>query len=412
MKTLFPFLALLLFSTGCAKNQSNHQEESNAIQDSIRKYPPVETKPAHSHYQPAFPGQTRTFGIRTTTPLKIDILTKSLKQPWSIKELPDGRFLVTQKDGNMVILGQDGRIQNTITGFPQVSTEGQGGLLDVFIDPDYTDNRMVYFTFTQDQGNGMVTTLAKGKITRDDSKIEDVQILYKAEPSFPGGLNNGSRVIMDGDGNLLFSTGDRFQKSIRINAQNLKSGLGKIIRITTDGQPAAGNPFLNDPKTNPYIYSYGHRNVEGLTLDPVHNLIYETEMGPMGGDEINIIKAGQNYGWPIISYGLEYSGDKVGAGITQKQGMTQPIYYWDPSVSPSGVKYYDSHYIPEWKGDLIIGALGGQHIIRLRIVDGKVEGEERLLQDQNQRFRDIDVSRGGLVYAITDSGWLYRISKK
>jgi glucose/arabinose dehydrogenase len=237
-------------------------------------------------------------------------------------------------------------------------------------------------------------------------------VIYRATPAYKGNLHYGGRVLIMSDGNLMISTGERSDKVTRPQAQSLNSGLGKVIRITKDGKPAPGNPFMGQAGARPELYSYGHRNVQGLAIDPVTGDVWEGEFGPRGGDEINHIKPGKNYGWPTITYGIEYSGEKVGEGIQQKEGLEQPAYYWDPSVSPSGMTFYSSDAMPEWKNNLFIGALSGMHILRLVIKDGKVVGEERLLANEYQRFRDITQGKDGALYAITDQGRLYRIFKK
>jgi glucose/arabinose dehydrogenase len=218
--------------------------------------------------------------------------------------------------------------------------------------------------------------------------------------------------VFDRSGNLFVSTGERFEAQTRPQAQHLNSGLGKVVHITKDGKPASGNPFAGNANARPEIYSYGHRNVQGLAFHPATNELWENEFGPRGGDEVNLIKPGKNYGWPTISYGIEYAGGKVGAGITQQAGMEQPVYYWDPSVSPSGMTFYSGNAMPEWKNNLFLACLSGMHIARLVIQNNKVVGEERLLSGENQRFRDITQGRDGALYAVSEGGRLYRIGKK
>ena len=225
-------------------------------------------------------------------------------------------------------------------------------------------------------------------------------------------MHYGGRILFDKSGDLFVSTGERSDLETRPQAQDLNSALGKILHITTDGKPAGGNPFLNDANARPEIYSYGHRNVQGLAFHPETGDLWENEFGPRGGDEVNLIQPGKNYGWPTITYGLEYSGKKVGKGITRQPGMEQPVYYWDPVVSPSGMTFYSSDSLPEWKNNLFIGSLSGNHIVRLVIKNNKVVGEERLLADQGQRFRAVTQGIDGALYAITDEGRLYRIGKK
>lgn len=394
--------------TACGNNTSKSVDSTS--KDS--SYAAVETKAPNTNYKPAFEGQTRIAGAKTKTPFEGKVLSNELKNPWGITSLPDGRLLITEKGGTMRIASASGSLSSPIAGLPAVNSAGQGGLLGVTIDPAFSDNRMVYWTFSESTPEGNLTAVAKGKLSADEKVIENPTIIYRATPAYKGTLHYGSRILFDKTGNLIFSTGERSDLETRPQAQVLNSSLGKIIRITTDGKPAPGNPFLNDANARPELYSYGHRNVQGLALNPVTNDLWESEFGPRGGDEINLIKPGKNYGWPTITYGIEYSGEKVGEGITQKDGMEQPVYYWDPVVSPSGITFYNSDSIPEWKNNLFIGGLISQHIARLVIKDNKVVGEERLLANEGQRFRDVTQGKDGALYAITDEGRLYRIGRK
>ena len=372
----------------------------------------VETQEPNSNYKPAFPGQTRISAVKSKTPIQIRILTDDLNKPWGIATLPDGRLLITQKGGTMKIATPSGNLSPDITGLPPVNSQGQGGLLGLAIDPKFSQNRMVYWTFSENTPSGNLTSVAKGRFSDDEKQIQNATIIYRATPAYDGTLHYGSRILFDRSGNLILSTGERSDRQTRPQAQQLNSALGKILRITTDGKPATDNPFVNKAGARPEIYSYGHRNVQGLALHPQTGDLWENEFGPRGGDEVNLIKPGKNYGWATISYGLEYNGAKVGKGITQAEGLEQPIYYWDPVTSPSGMTFYSADDIPEWKNNLFIGGLSSQHIIRLVIKNNKVIGEERLLANEGQRFRDITQGNDGALYAITDGGRLYRIAKK
>lgn len=374
----------------------------------------VETKSPNSpEYKPAFEGQTRVKGLKTQTPYEFKVVTEGLSFPWGVKYLPDGRLLVTEKEaGTLRIVKQNGELSKPITGLPAVNAKGQGGLLGITLDPNFEQNRMIYWAFSEDVEGGTLTSVAKGKLSTDESTIENATVIYRATPAHKGNLHYGGRVIFDKEGNLFISTGERSDLVTRPQAQSLNSGLGKIIRITTDGKPVAGNPFAGKADARPELYSYGHRNVQGLTFNPVNGELFSNEFGPRGGDEINHVRAGKNYGWPVITYGIEYSGKKVGDAIQQKEGMEQPVYYWDPSVSPSGMTFYSGDAIPEWKNNLFVGCLSGMHIARLVIENNKVVGEERLLSEEFQRFRDVTQGADGAIYAVTDQGRLYKISKK
>ncbi|HYI79104.1 MAG TPA: PQQ-dependent sugar dehydrogenase [Chryseolinea sp.] len=372
----------------------------------------VETKKPNADYKPAFEGQTRIGATVTKTPYDSKVLTSDLKRPWGIASLPDGRFIVTEKEGTMKIVSASGAVGEALTGVPKVSSEGQGGLLGICLDPAFSSNRMVYWSFSEPLDEGNLTSVAKGKLSADEKSLENVTVIYRATPVYKGTLHFGGRVLFSKDGNLFVTTGERSDQVTRPQAQDLNSGLGKIIRITTDGKPANGNPFAGKDKARPELYSYGHRNVQGIAFHPTTGDLWETEFGPRGGDELNRVEAGKNYGWPTITYGIEYRGDKIGDAIQQKEGLEQPVYYWDPVISPSGITFYDGTGIAEWKNNLFISALSGMHICRIVIENNKVVGEERLLTSEKQRFRDITQGTDGALYAITDQGRLYRIGKK
>ena len=372
---------------------------------------PVETKPPNSDYKPAFTGQTRVKSVRTTTPYKVEKIAEKLGAPFAIVAMPDGRLMVTLKKGYMEIHDANGKLVSKIEGFPPIDLVGQGGLLDVAFDPAYTSNHMIYWTYSEKYSSGNCTAVAKGKLNEAAGKVENASVIFRALPALESQLHFGSRLLFDKLGNLFVSAGERSILPGRILAQKLDAGMGKVFRITTDGKPAAANPFLNTKGAIPQIYSYGHRNPQGLDINPATGDLWEAEFGPRGGDEINLIRAGKDYGWPTITYGIEYSGDKIGEAIQQKTGMEQPVYYWDPVVSPSGICFYKGNSIPEWKNNLFIACLSGLHVARLIISNNKVVGEERLLADKNERFRDITYANG-MLYTITDNGNVYRISKK
>jgi glucose/arabinose dehydrogenase len=373
--------------------------------------PPVENRPPNSNYKPAFPGQTRVRGVKTKTPYKVEKIAENLGRPWAITLLPDGRFVITDKSGFMAIHSADGKQLKKITGFPKVDDRGQGGMLDVAPDPDFDKNKILYWSFSEPQeGNGTnLMAVAKGKLSADETSIQDVTVIFRATPALRSNLHFGSRLLFDKSGYLFVSTGERSILEGRRQAQLLESGLGKIYRMTKDGKPAPGNPFLNNSNAVPQIYAYGVRNPQSLAFHPVTGDLWEAEFGPRGGDELNLIRPGKNYGWPVITYGLEYSGQPVGDGIQQKEGMEQPVYYWDPVLSPSGMDFYRGDDIPEWKNNLFIGGLSG-HIARLVIENNKVVGEERIMEDKRERVRDVAYANG-MLYAVTDSGNMYRISR-
>lgn len=402
---LLSVILIFFYSTGCAHNNSTPVSHNST--DSL---PPVETKSPNSDYKPAFSGQTRIGGVKTNTPYKVEKIADKVGRPFAIVTMPDGRLMLTIKSGYMEIHDNNGTLVKKITGFPDVVYEGQGGLLDVAFDPNFSNNRIIYWSYSERYGSGNLTAVAKGKLNEAEGKVENVAVIFRGTPT-RSNLQYGSRLVFDKDGDLFVSIGEKFTPDSRVKAQSLDTWLGKIIKITTDGKPAAGDPFLKTAGAKPEIYSYGHRNPEGLDINPVTGELWESEFGPRGGDEINIIRPGKNYGWPVITYGREYSGEQVGDGIQQKAGMEQPVYYWDPVISPSGICFYRGNAIPEWKDNLFVASLSAQHLDRLVIKNNKVVGEERLLADKNQRIRDVTYLNN-MLYAITDDGDIYRISKK
>jgi glucose/arabinose dehydrogenase len=371
--------------------------------------PPVETDPPNTSYEPAFAGQTRAPGTLTTTPYAVTILTDELKSPWAVAALPDGRLVITEKGGTMRIVTTSGQLSRAIGGFPKVDARAQGGLLDVVPAPDFMSSRMLYFTLAESTSQGSLTAVGRARLADDESRVENFEIIWRAMPYYNNSMHFGSRLAFDQAGNLFVTTGERSDLKTRSQAQLLDNGYGKVVHITADGDPVPGNPFIGTAGALPELYSYGHRNVQGLAIHPVTGDVWISEMGPRGGDELNLILAGGNYGWPVISYGIEYSGAPIPGGLTAKAGMEQPVYYWDPVLAPSGMTFYTSGLIPEWQNNLFIGGLRSQHIARLVIEDGRVVAEERLLADQGQRFRDVGEGADGALYAVTDGGRLYRI---
>ncbi len=404
--TAFIVLPFFLTSASCDEQKASREQEATP-----GVLPPVESSKPNTSYQPAFEGQTRVAGVKTEAPYQATVISNNLDSPWAVVSLPDGRLAITEKAGTMRIATTEGIVGDKITGFPAVDDRNQGGLLDVAPAPDFEKSRMLFFSFAERTAEGSLTAVGKGRLSGDETKIEGFQIIFRAIPYFDNSMHFGSRLLFNKEGNIFVSTGERSNLATRPNAQTLNNGQGKVIHITPDGGPVAGNPFIDTPGALPEIYSYGHRNPQGLDIHPVTGELWLSEMGPRGGDEINLVKPGRNYGWPTITYGIEYSGATIGDGITRKEGMEQPVYYWDPVQSPSGISFYSSDAIPEWKNNLFVCGLSSKHIARLVIKDNKVVGEERLLEDEGERFRDIGEGNDGALYAVTDSGKLYRIAK-
>lgn len=411
MKAINIFLsaaAVFITTTGCANDNPSNP---NRAEGDTSKLPPVETKKANTNYKPAFTGQTRVAAVKTTTPYQVDKIAEKLGRPWAVVPMQDGRLLITEKSGYMMILDASGKLVKKIIGFPAVDDRGQGGMLDVAFDPDFKKNKTIYWSYSEKYGEGNLMAVAKGQLNETAGKIDNPTVIFRATPALKSTLHYGSRLVFDKNGNLFVSTGERSILEGRVQAQDLSSGLGKIFKITKEGKPAPGNPYINKPNAKPEIYAYGIRNAQSLDIHPTTGELWEAEFGPRGGDELNIIKPGKNYGWPVITYGIEYGGKEIGDAIQQKNWMEQPLYYWDPVLSPSGMAFYNGTAIPEWKYNLFIGGLSSAHICRLVIVNNKVVGEERLLADKYERFRDV-AYYNGMLYTVTDGGNLYRVSKK
>jgi glucose/arabinose dehydrogenase len=402
----------LLSVLGCSLALLSCSRDKDEAAPEVSTDPPVETIAPNTSYKPAFTGQTRIGSVTTdASSYKATVVTSALTSPWGVTGLPDGRLLVTEKAGTMRIVTAAGVVSAPITGLPAVNPAGQGGLLGVCLDPDFATNRLVYWSFAEARPGGNLTAIGKGRLATDERTIESAAVIYRAEPAYAGTLHYGGRVVFDRSGNLIISTGERSDLATRPQAQVVTSALGKVIRITKDGQPAPGNPTFSQTGARPELYSIGHRNPQGLAVHPTTGDLWQSEHGPRGGDELNRVRAGANYGWPTITYGIEYSGEPIGGAMQQSTGLEQPAYYWDPVISPSGMAFYTGNRVAGWQNNLFIGALSGQHIARLVIDNNKVIGEERLLASEGQRFRDITQGTDGALYAVTDQGRLYRIDR-
>jgi glucose/arabinose dehydrogenase len=395
---------LFILQSSCKSDNTKSQEDDVPIAG-------VETNAPNSEYKPAFEGQTRANGTVPSV-FKFEVVTSELTLPWGIASLPDNRLLITEKGGNMRMISTSGKVSEPITGLPSVNSDAQGGLLGLCLDPAFMTNRMVYWVFSEAVSGGNLTAVAKGRLADSETTIENATVIYRTNPANSSVLHYGGRILFDKTGNLVVSTGERSVLETRPLAQAVSAGLGKILRMTTTGKPASGNPSFTEADALPELYSIGHRNPQGLAFHPVTGDLWESEFGPRGGDEINRVQPGLNYGWPLITYGIEYGGEPVAPGNTQKEGMEQPVYYWDPVISPSGITFYAGNKIPAWQNNLFIGCLSGQHIARLVIENNRVTGEERLLEKEDQRFRDVIQGTDGALYAITDQGRLYKIDKE
>ena len=338
-------------------------------------------------------------------PVEIRTIARGLNNPWALAFLPDGRFLITERGGTMRIIEPDGRIGAPLAGVPEVYANGQGGLLDVVLDPDFASNRTLYFSYAAPGTEGAHTAIASARL--EPGTLANLRVLFRQQPGYDGGQHFGSRIVIGRDGFLYASVGERGDH--RDRAQQLDKTYGKIIRIARDGTVPKDNPFVGRAGADPSVWSYGHRNPQGLTLHPVTGELYEHEHGPRGGDEINLIRKGANYGWPVITYGREYYGPKIGEG-TAKAGMEQPLHQWTPSIAPSGMAFLSTPAAGAWSGHLFVGALKFTLLARLELQHGKVVHEERLLAERKDRIRDVRQGPDGALYLLTESqGLLLRL---
>ena len=374
---------------------------------------PIESRPPEkSDDKPAFAGQTRA-PYRATPPPVVTTLTDKLKLPWSFAFLPDGKILITEKPGAMRVLDPDGTLSGPVGNVPAVAANGQGGLLDLALDSGFGTSHVIFFTFSAAVGaSDSQIVVARARFDEDANALTEVRVIFRAKPTLPKkqSANQGGRIAIGRDGNLFVTVGDRSEISPWDVAQKLDNHLGKIIRITPAGAPAPGNPFIGKPGALPEIWSYGHRSEQGLTIDPATGDLWETEHGPRGGDELNTPEAGKNYGWPVIVHGIDYSGFRIGKGITEKAGMEQPLYYWDPVIAPSGLAFYTGNLFPQWRNSIFVGALRGQMLDRLTLSGRKVIAEEPLLVDLHTRIRDVRMGPEGAVYVLTEAGKLLKLT--
>lgn len=368
---------------------------------------PWETRPANAPSQtPAFAGQTRAPEVSADVAYEVVTVAEGLDKPWAIAFLPDGRMLVTEKPGRLRIITAAGEVSEPVTGLPEVDARGQGGLLDVALDPDYAETKLIYWSYAQPQeGETNTTAVARGRLVEDEAgaRVEGVRVIFQQAPAMASTMHYGNRLVFDREGRLLISLGERSILAGRVQAQDMNSALGKVVRINRDGSIPADNPFVGQDGVRPEIFASGVRNVQAAALHPNTGALWEIEHGARGGDELNIIEAGKNYGWPTIAYGLEYSGKPIGEGLTAKEGLEQPDYYWDPVIGPSGMIFYQGDLFPAWKDSLFVGALRDKQLVRLTLDGDRVVGEERLLSDLNARIREVDQGPDGAIYVATDS---------
>ena len=408
---------VLVFTTvagGCGGGSGRSAEAQAGAGEARDGCTPLETRePNATGQRPAFEGQTRTCGVTSNVAFDVTVVAKGLEHPWAVEPLPDGSLLVTEKPGRMRVVSAKGEIGRPIAGVPAVDADGQGGLLDVALSPTFEQDRTVYWSFSEPRQNGNATSVARGVLSGDRSRLEQVKVIYQAMPTYDGDKHFGSRLLFGPDGKLYVTLGERSDKPMRPQAQQLGSDMGKILRLNPDGSVPDDNPFVGRQGARPGIWSLGHRNVQAAAFD-ADGQLWGIEHGTSGGDELNHVEKGKNYGWPVQAYGEEYSGTPIPGAVTDREGMEQPAYYWDPVIAPSGAEWYSGEAFPAWRGNLFVGALRDRALVRLVVEGDRVVGEERLLTERGQRVRDVRQGADGALYVVTDerSGELLRISPR
>lgn len=398
---IFIVAAVLVFAA-CGGGESSGQARA-----------PVNQGAANTDLRPAFEGQTRAPQERSGARIEVQEIARGLVDPWAIVFLPDGRMLVTERPGRLRVVTREGNVSEPVAGVPNVDARGQGGLLDVVLAPDFAQSRVLYFTFSEPRGDGENgTSVARARLSADARRLENVQVIFQQAPAWRSTGHFGSRIVFDRAGHLFVVLGDRQQDDSRGFAQDISTHIGKVVRINADGSAPVDNPFVNRAGARAEVWSYGHRNIQGADLHPETGDLWTIEHGPRGGDEINVARAGRNYGWPIISYGEEYNGSRVGDGISQREGMEQPLYYWDPIIAPGDMDFYRGDLFP-WRGDLLIAGLRTESLIRIDLDGERVTGEERFTLGVG-RIRDLAESEDGALWVVTDEedGGVYRLTPR
>ena len=344
--------------------------------------------------------------------IRVSTVAKGLDHPWGLAFLPDGSMLVTERSGALRRVSAEGAVSEPLSGVPEVEARDQGGLLDITLAPDFAESRMVYLSYAEKGEGGNGTAVARGRLADDNAGLENVEVIFRQQPKVDSTKHFGSRIVFDGAGHVFIGLGERSEEQFRDQAQDLGSHLGKIVRINPDGSVPEDNPFVGREGALPEIWSYGHRNIQAAAINPESGVLWAIEHGPMGGDEINIIEPGANYGWPVVSLGLNYDGTPVGTGEAHAEGMANPIYSWTPVIAPSGMMFYGGDAFPDWQGDLFVGGLRARALVRLDLHGDKVVAEERLLTEVGRRIRDVVEGPDGAIYVITDedNGEILRVA--
>jgi glucose/arabinose dehydrogenase len=343
----------------------------------------------------------------------VTVVARGLEHPWAVEPLPGGELLVTERPGRMRIVSATGELGAPIGGVPRVDARGQGGLLDVALSPSFATDRTIFWSYAEPRSGGNGTSVARGVLSADGRRLGDVQVIYRSEPTYDGTMHFGSRLAFGPDGMLFITMGERSDEPMRRHAQELDNHLGKVVRIAPDGAAPQDNPFTGDTNARPEVWTLGHRNIQAAAFDGDGRL-WVVEHGAQGGDELNLIEKGKNYGWPIVAYGEEYSGRPIPDAETSRDGYEQPVYYWDPVIAPSGAQFYSGDAFPDWQGDLFVGGMKDKMLVRLTLDGERVTGEERLLTGRGQRVRDVRQGPDGALYLVTDepNGELWRVGPR
>jgi glucose/arabinose dehydrogenase len=407
--------AAVLASLACNGSYGDTAEESDEqAAVSSEQCDPVEKRRANAPDQrPAFAGQTRTCRVNSNVKHDVTVVARGLVNPWAVEPLPGGDFLVTEKPGRMRIVSARGQLGAPLAGLPRIEAGGQGGLLDVALSPNFASDRTIFWSFTEPRQGGNGTSVARGVLSADRRSVGQVRVIFRALPTYDNNMHFGSRLAFGRDGKLFITTGERSDANMRHHAQKVDNHLGKVMRINADGSIPNDNPFVGQAGAKGEVWTLGHRNLQAAAVD-AQGRLWTVEHGPRGGDELNLIDRGKNYGWPVVTYGIEYSGRPIAGAVTQREGFQQAVYYWDPVIAPSGAQWYTGNAFPQWQGSLFIGSLGQQKLVRLVVRNDRVVGEEELLRGRDQRVRDVRQGPDGNLYVVTDEakGQLWKISPK
>ena len=400
--------------SGVAADNAGSQRSGDSVPGRAAACMPLETRePNAPDQRPAFPGQTRACAIQSNVAFDVGVLAKGLENPWAVEPLPGGDLLVTEKPGRLRIVSATGELGQPIAGVPAVDARGQGGLLDVALSAAFDSDRTIYWSYTEPRQGGNATSVARGLLSADQRRLEQVRVIFRAMPTYDGDKHFGSRLAFGPDAMLYITLGERSDAPMRPQAQQLDSHMGKILRIRPDGSAPTDNPFAGQPNALPEIWTLGHRNVQAAAFDP-QGRFWVVEHGTKGGDELNLIQKGKNYGWPLVAYGEEYFGLPIRGAVTDRPGFEQPRYYWDPVIAPSGAQFYTGDAFPAWRGSLFVGSLKEKRLVRLTLENDRVTGEEHLLADRGQRVRDVRQGPDGALYVVTDeaNGELWKIAPR